>query len=109
MQEEQRSLSSIETISVRGLLKDRCVRWQVITIIVVNIGMQLSGIDAVSVKNMGLLFVPFLSVCAHISDVQRLCVYYMIVRAHIATVPSCAPPICTSSRLYITSPHAATE
>ncbi|XP_036958852.1 solute carrier family 2 member 15b [Acanthopagrus latus] len=47
MQEEQRSLSSIETISVRGLLKDRCVRWQVITIIVVNIGMQLSGIDAI--------------------------------------------------------------
>uniref|UniRef100_A0A3B4BHN0 Solute carrier family 2, facilitated glucose transporter member 5 n=1 Tax=Periophthalmus magnuspinnatus TaxID=409849 RepID=A0A3B4BHN0_9GOBI len=47
MQEEQRSLTSIETISVCGLLKDRCVRWQVITIIVVNIGMQLSGIDAI--------------------------------------------------------------
>ncbi|XP_072319956.1 solute carrier family 2, facilitated glucose transporter member 5-like [Eucyclogobius newberryi] len=47
MQEEQRSLTSIETISVWGLLKDRCVRWQVITIIVVNIGMQLSGIDAI--------------------------------------------------------------
>eukprot|EP00064_Thunnus_orientalis_P016723 superscaffoldBa00003378_g16794 len=46
MQEEQRSLSSIQTISVRGLLMDRCVRWQVITIVVVNIGMQLSGIDA---------------------------------------------------------------
>ncbi|XP_054460305.1 solute carrier family 2 member 15b [Anoplopoma fimbria] len=47
MQEEQRSLSSIQTMSVRGLLRDRCVRWQVITIAVVNIGMQLSGIDAI--------------------------------------------------------------
>ncbi|CAK6962850.1 solute carrier family 2 member 15b [Scomber scombrus] len=47
MQEEQRSLSSVQTISVRGLLMDRCVRWQVITIVVVNIGMQLSGIDAI--------------------------------------------------------------
>ncbi|XP_028264390.1 solute carrier family 2 member 15b [Parambassis ranga] len=47
MQEEQRSLSSVQTLTVRGLLMDRCVRWQVITIIVVNIGMQLSGIDAI--------------------------------------------------------------
>ncbi|XP_069560975.1 solute carrier family 2 member 15b [Brachyistius frenatus] len=47
MQEEQRSLSSIETLSVRGLLTDRCVRWQVITIVVLNVGMQLSGIDAI--------------------------------------------------------------
>ncbi|CAL1601938.1 unnamed protein product [Knipowitschia caucasica] len=47
MQEEQRSLTSSETVTVWGLLKDRCVRWQVITIIVVNIGMQLSGIDAI--------------------------------------------------------------
>lgn len=47
MQEEQRSLSSIETLSVRRLLKDRCVRWQLITIVVINIGMQLSGIDAI--------------------------------------------------------------
>ncbi|XP_041640373.1 solute carrier family 2 member 15b [Cheilinus undulatus] len=47
MQEEQRSLCSIQTISVRSLLTDRCVRWQVITICVVNIGMQLSGIDAI--------------------------------------------------------------
>lgn len=50
MQEEQRSLSSIHTISVGGLLMDRSVRWQVITVAVVNIGMQLSGIDAVSGK-----------------------------------------------------------
>lgn len=49
MQEELRSLSSIQTVSVCGLLTDRCVRWQLITIAVVNIGMQLSGIDAVSV------------------------------------------------------------
>ncbi|XP_029292003.1 solute carrier family 2 member 15b isoform X2 [Cottoperca gobio] len=47
MQEEQRSLSSIQTLSVWGLLTDRCVRWQVITIMVLNIGMQLSGIDAI--------------------------------------------------------------
>ncbi|XP_068585111.1 LOW QUALITY PROTEIN: solute carrier family 2, facilitated glucose transporter member 9-like [Cebidichthys violaceus] len=47
MQEEQRSLSSVQTISVWGLIRDRCVRWQVITIAVVNIGMQLSGIDAI--------------------------------------------------------------
>ncbi|CAG13271.1 unnamed protein product, partial [Tetraodon nigroviridis] len=47
MQEEQRSLSSIRSVSVWGLLTDRCVRWQVITIAVVNIGMQLSGIDAI--------------------------------------------------------------
>lgn len=50
MQEEQRSLSSIQTLSVGRLLMDSCVRWQVITIVVVNIGMQLSGIDAVSGK-----------------------------------------------------------
>ncbi|NP_001265775.1 solute carrier family 2, facilitated glucose transporter member 9-like [Oryzias latipes] len=47
MQEEQRSLSSIQTLSVGRLLMDSCVRWQVITIVVVNIGMQLSGIDAI--------------------------------------------------------------
>lgn len=50
MQEEQRSLSSIQTVSVCGLLTDRCVRWQLVTIAVLNIGMQLSGIDAVSVE-----------------------------------------------------------
>lgn len=50
MQEEQRSLSSIRSVSVWGLLTDRCVRWQVITIAVVNVGMQLSGIDAVSLN-----------------------------------------------------------
>ncbi|KAM4603802.1 solute carrier family 2 member 15b [Polymixia lowei] len=47
MQEEQRSLSSTHTVSVLGLFMDRCVRWQVVTIVVVNIGMQLSGIDAI--------------------------------------------------------------
>lgn len=75
MQEEQRSLSSIHTISVCSLLTDRSVRWQVITIAVVNIGMQLSGIDAVSVQGIVVLYV-FVSMCAHISDVQRLCSYY---------------------------------
>ncbi|XP_015239790.1 PREDICTED: solute carrier family 2, facilitated glucose transporter member 5-like [Cyprinodon variegatus] len=47
MQEEQRSLSSVKTLSVRRLLMDRSVRWQVLTTMVVNIGMQLSGIDAI--------------------------------------------------------------
>ncbi|XP_024861836.1 solute carrier family 2 member 15b isoform X2 [Kryptolebias marmoratus] len=47
MQEEQRSLSSIKTLSVCRLLTDRRVRWQILTIVVVNIGMQLSGIDAI--------------------------------------------------------------
>ncbi|XP_068607064.1 solute carrier family 2 member 15b [Brachionichthys hirsutus] len=47
MEEEQRSLSSIISISVCRLLKDPCVRWQVITIAVINIGTQLSGIDAI--------------------------------------------------------------
>lgn len=47
MQEEQRSLSSVETISVWQLLLDHTVRWQVLSVVVINIGMQLSGIDAV--------------------------------------------------------------
>lgn len=49
MQEEQRSLSSMETLSVWKLLLDDTVRWQVLSVVVINIGMQLSGIDAVSV------------------------------------------------------------
>lgn len=49
MQEEQRSLSSVETLSVWKLLRDDTVRWQVLSVAVVNIGMQLSGIDAVSI------------------------------------------------------------
>lgn len=47
MQEEQRSLSSVETVSVWQLLLDQTVRWQVLSVVVINIGMQLSGIDAV--------------------------------------------------------------
>lgn len=47
MQEEQHSLSSVETLSVWRLLHDDTVRWQVLTVAVINIGMQLSGIDAV--------------------------------------------------------------
>ncbi|XP_055503082.1 solute carrier family 2, facilitated glucose transporter member 5-like [Leucoraja erinacea] len=47
MQEEQRSLSSIKTISVWQLMADRSVRWQLVSIMVVNVGMQLSGIDAI--------------------------------------------------------------
>ena len=48
MQEEQRSLSSSDTLSVWQLLLDKNVRWQVLSVVVINIGMQLSGIDAVS-------------------------------------------------------------
>ncbi len=47
MQDEQRSLSSVETLSVWQLLLDDTVRWQVLSVVVINIGMQLSGIDAV--------------------------------------------------------------
>lgn len=47
MQKEQRSLSSVRTVSVYELLRDRSVRWQVISVMVINMGMQLSGIDAV--------------------------------------------------------------
>ncbi|XP_042358352.1 solute carrier family 2 member 15a [Plectropomus leopardus] len=47
MQEEQRSLSSVETLSVWKLLHDGTVRWQVLSVVVINIGMQLSGIDAI--------------------------------------------------------------
>uniref|UniRef100_A0A8B9HV80 Solute carrier family 2, facilitated glucose transporter member 5 n=1 Tax=Astyanax mexicanus TaxID=7994 RepID=A0A8B9HV80_ASTMX len=54
MQEEQRSLSSVETVSVWELVRDRSVRWQIITVLVINAGMQLSGIDAVSLFNAGI-------------------------------------------------------
>ncbi|KAI7804353.1 solute carrier family 2 facilitated glucose transporter [Triplophysa rosa] len=47
MEEEQRTMTSVETVSVLQLFKDLSVRWQLITIIVVNAGMQLSGIDAI--------------------------------------------------------------
>ncbi|XP_068183575.1 solute carrier family 2 member 15a [Antennarius striatus] len=47
MQEEQRSLSSVETLSVWRLLLDNTVRWQVLSVVVINMGMQLSGIDAI--------------------------------------------------------------
>lgn len=47
MQEEQRSLSSVETVSVLQIVRDPSVRWQLVTVLVVNAGMQLSGIDAV--------------------------------------------------------------
>ncbi|KAL3972530.1 alpha-amylase [Sarotherodon galilaeus] len=47
MQEEQRSLLSVETLSVWKLMLDDTVRWQVLSVVVINIGMQLSGIDAI--------------------------------------------------------------
>lgn len=66
MQEEQRSLSSMQTLSVCSLLMDRRVRWQVLTVAVVNIGMQLSGIDAVSLGNPRVAFFIFLSICVQL-------------------------------------------
>uniref|UniRef100_A0A663MGT3 Major facilitator superfamily (MFS) profile domain-containing protein n=1 Tax=Athene cunicularia TaxID=194338 RepID=A0A663MGT3_ATHCN len=47
MKEEQRFLSSVEMISVWQLLRDRSIRWQTLSVVVVNAGMQLSGIDAI--------------------------------------------------------------
>ncbi|NWS10979.1 GTR9 protein, partial [Pachyramphus minor] len=47
MKEEQRSLSSMEMVSVWQLLRDRSVHWQTLSVVVVNAGMQLSGIDAI--------------------------------------------------------------
>ncbi|KAJ7325129.1 hypothetical protein JRQ81_018149 [Phrynocephalus forsythii] len=47
MQEEKHSLASVETVSVWQLLLDRSVRWQVASVVVINMGMQLSGIDAI--------------------------------------------------------------
>lgn len=47
MQEEQQSLTSVETVSVCQLLLDRTLFWQILSVIVINMGMQLSGIDAI--------------------------------------------------------------
>ncbi|XP_007422141.1 solute carrier family 2, facilitated glucose transporter member 5-like [Python bivittatus] len=47
MEEEKRSLASVESVSVWRLLSDRSVRWQVLSVAVVNMGMQLSGIDVI--------------------------------------------------------------
>ncbi|NWR67507.1 GTR9 protein, partial [Bucorvus abyssinicus] len=47
MKEEQQSLSSMEMVSVWQLLWDPSVRWQTLSVVVVNAGMQLSGIDAI--------------------------------------------------------------
>lgn len=103
MQEEQRSLSSMQTLSVCSLLMDSCVRWQVLTVAVVNIGMQLSGIDAVSRRTIVLFFSSFVYMCVycHILNVQQLCSYYMRGRSYSARVPSWAPPV----HPYITVSH----
>ncbi|XP_072280956.1 solute carrier family 2, facilitated glucose transporter member 9-like [Pyxicephalus adspersus] len=47
MQEEQKSLSSVEVVSVFTLLMDRTLFWQTLSVVVINMGMQLSGIDAI--------------------------------------------------------------
>ncbi|XP_078497288.1 solute carrier family 2, facilitated glucose transporter member 9-like isoform X1 [Lissotriton helveticus] len=47
MKEEQLSLTSVESVAVHQLLCDRSVRWQLISVVVINMGMQLSGIDAI--------------------------------------------------------------
>ncbi|XP_069609852.1 solute carrier family 2, facilitated glucose transporter member 9-like isoform X2 [Ranitomeya imitator] len=47
MQEEQQSLTSVKTVSVCQLLMDRTLFWQILSVVVINMGMQLSGIDAI--------------------------------------------------------------
>nr|XP_033798870.1 solute carrier family 2, facilitated glucose transporter member 5-like [Geotrypetes seraphini] len=47
MEEEKHYLSSVQMCSVQELLTDRSLKWQVITIVVINVGMQLSGIDVI--------------------------------------------------------------
>ncbi|XP_061315568.1 solute carrier family 2, facilitated glucose transporter member 9-like [Pezoporus flaviventris] len=47
MKAEQQSLSSMDMVSVWQLLRDRSVHWQTLSVVVVNAGMQLSGIDAI--------------------------------------------------------------
>ncbi|XP_074963816.1 solute carrier family 2, facilitated glucose transporter member 9-like isoform X1 [Phalacrocorax aristotelis] len=47
MKEEQQSLSSMEMVSVWQLLRDRSIRWQTLSVVVMNASMQLSGIDAI--------------------------------------------------------------
>ncbi|XP_068114638.1 solute carrier family 2, facilitated glucose transporter member 9-like [Hyperolius riggenbachi] len=47
MQEEQQSLSSVQVASVCQLLTDRTLFWQILSVVVINMGMQLSGIDAI--------------------------------------------------------------
>ncbi|KAM8924470.1 solute carrier family 2, facilitated glucose transporter member 9-like [Pelodytes ibericus] len=47
MQEEQQSLSSVRTVSVWQLLMDHTLFWQILSVVVINMGMQLSGIDAI--------------------------------------------------------------
>lgn len=94
MQEEQRSLSSIQTISVWGLLTDCCVRWQVITVAVVNIGMQLSGIDAVSgmAQWPQQLYCLCVGVCSHFRCAENVQLLYQSESSY-----------CYSSQLH--SPH----
>lgn len=83
MQEEQRSLSSIESVSVWGLLIDRSVRWQVITIAVVNIGMQLSGIDAVGQKSVCVCVL--LHVCKHTAVISTAGVRHPSASIYLCT------------------------
>uniref|UniRef100_A0A8C6Y248 Solute carrier family 2, facilitated glucose transporter member 5 n=1 Tax=Naja naja TaxID=35670 RepID=A0A8C6Y248_NAJNA len=47
IEEEKRSLASVKAVSVWQLLSDHSVRLQVLSVVVINMGMQLSGIDAI--------------------------------------------------------------
>ncbi|KAL7990667.1 hypothetical protein Chor_014097 [Crotalus horridus] len=47
IEEEKQSLASVKSISIWQLLLDHSVRWQVLSVVVINMGMQLSGIDAI--------------------------------------------------------------
>ncbi|XP_077470195.1 solute carrier family 2 member 15a isoform X3 [Stigmatopora argus] len=69
MQEEQHSLTSVKTLSVWNLLLDDTVRWQVLSVVVINIGMQLSGIDATHLS-----FMRYLSVCCVVGIIAGFCI-----------------------------------
>lgn len=99
MQEELQSLSSIQTVSVWDLLTDRCVRWQLITIAVVNIGMQLSGIDAVSVKKV--FFSPSLCIGKGCALLMRATDHATIFHQFFFI------SLCPPTRLYIIFAGAA--
>uniref|UniRef100_A0A7M4F333 Solute carrier family 2, facilitated glucose transporter member 9-like n=1 Tax=Crocodylus porosus TaxID=8502 RepID=A0A7M4F333_CROPO len=96
MREEQRSLSSVQTVSVRQLLQDRSVRWQVLSVVVINVGMQLSGIDAIwfytntIFENAGIPApeVPYTTVATGAIEV---------VAGLVGVGPGCTPPPCIHS------------
>ncbi|NP_001159589.1 solute carrier family 2 member 9, like 1 isoform X1 [Danio rerio] len=49
MSEEQAVIGEKQNMSVLDLLRDKSVRWQVISLLVLNIGIQFSGISAITI------------------------------------------------------------